>query len=49
MNTRKVIAMAAALVLTSGLTRAHAEEKSRYMGGDVKLTEAPNGAVVNAD
>ena len=27
---------------------AHAQEKSRYMGGDVELVKAPNGAIVNA-
>ena len=26
-----------------------AQEKSRYMGGDVELVEAPNGAIVNAE
>jgi hypothetical protein len=27
---------------------AHAQEKSPYMGGDVELIKAPNGAIVNA-
>ncbi len=28
---------------------ALAQEKSRYMGGPVELTEAPNGAIINAE
>jgi alkyl sulfatase BDS1-like metallo-beta-lactamase superfamily hydrolase len=28
---------------------ANAQEKSRYMGGDVELVKAPNGAIVNAE
>jgi len=32
-----------------GLSPAQAQEKSRYMGGEVPLTEAPNGAVVSAE
>ena len=27
----------------------NAQDKSRYMGGDVELVEAPNGAIVNAE
>ncbi len=49
MKPTKSIAMAAALLLTSGLFPAHAQEKSRYMGGEVTLKTAPNGAVVNAE
>ena len=52
MNDRKGIVMVAALaatLLTQGLFSAHAQEKSRYMGGEVTLTKAPNGAVVNAE
>ena len=30
-------------------TYTYAQEKSRYMGGEVELTEAPNGAIVNAE
>lgn len=29
--------------------RTHAQETFRYMGGEVNLTEAPNGAIVNAE
>jgi alkyl sulfatase BDS1-like metallo-beta-lactamase superfamily hydrolase len=52
MNTRRAIAVASAwavLVLSAGPFPAHAAEKSRYMGGEVTLEAAPNGAVVNAE
>ena len=49
MKPAKSIAMAAALLLTLGLFPAYAQEKSRYMGGEVTLKKAPNGAVVNAE
>ena len=49
MNTRKVIGMTVALLLALGLSPADAAEKSRYMGGEVTLTKAPNGAIVNAE
>ena len=52
MNTGKTIVMVAALavaLLTQALCPAYAQEKSRYMGGDVTLTKAPNGAIVNAE
>ena len=52
MNTGKTTVMVAALavaMLTQGLFTAHAQEKSRYMGGEVTLTKAPNGAIVNAE
>jgi hypothetical protein len=35
-------------VLTLWLFPAHAQEKSRYMGAEVPLDEAPTGAVINA-
>ncbi len=52
MNLHKMIVMVAALAamsLTQGRFPADAQEKSRYMGGEVPLTEAPNGAVVSAE
>ena len=52
MNARNTIAMAialVALVLTLGLSHVQAEEKSRYMGGEVTLKKAPNGALVDAE
>ena len=49
MNTGKVIYVTVAILLTLGLFPAHAAEKSRYMGGEVTLTKAPNGALVNAE
>ena len=38
-----------ALLLSTMLVSSYAQEVSPYMGGDVKLTEAPNGAVVRED
>jgi alkyl sulfatase BDS1-like metallo-beta-lactamase superfamily hydrolase len=49
MSSYKVIAIVVALALTHGLGSAHAQERSRYMGGEVTLKTAPNGAVVNAE
>jgi len=52
MKTCKAFAAAVALVgllLSPGLFRAYGEEKSRYMGGEVTLKTAPNGALVNAE
>ena len=52
MNLHKTIVMVAALAamfLAQGRFPADAQEKSRYMGGEVALTKAPNGAVVEAN
>jgi len=44
-----MVAALAAMSLTQGLFPAHAQEKSRYMGGEVTLTKAPDGALVSAE
>ena len=52
MTTSKLGAITAALVstvLTLSPLPAHAQEKSRYMGADVPLAEAPNGALIHAE
>ena len=38
-----------AAVAPLSLFPANAQEKSRYLGGEVPLAEAPNGAVINAE
>ena len=38
-----------ALVLSTMLTTSYAQEVSPYMGGEVKLTKAPNGAIARED
>jgi alkyl sulfatase BDS1-like metallo-beta-lactamase superfamily hydrolase len=48
-GTIAMVAALAAMSLTQGLFPAHAQEKSRYMGGEVTLTKAPNGAVLDAN
>jgi len=52
MNASRAIAVAAAsaaVLVTQSLHLVHAQEKSRYMGGEVTLKTAPNGALVNAE
>ncbi len=51
-RTHKTFSMAIMLgvfVTTVVLLPAQAEQKSRYMGGEVSLKKAPNGALVNAE
>ena len=43
MSSRPTMTIAVGLLLTLGLLRAHAEDKSRSMGGAVTLKKAPNG------
>ena len=48
--TGRVLPFCFAAIVFLGLCgTAMADEPSRYMGGPVKLVEAPNGAVVNAE
>jgi hypothetical protein len=52
MNVRKAMAMAAflmALVMMPVLSEVYAIDKSPYMGGDVNLTKAPNGAIIREE
>ena len=49
MNARRTTTLVAALVFLPGLLAASAQEKSRYMGGEVTFKTAPNGALVNAE
>ena len=51
MNICKAIIMAAAvaaMLLTQGSFPSRAQEKTRYIGGEVTLKNAPNGALGNA-
>jgi hypothetical protein len=49
MNARRTTTLVAALVFLPGLLATHAQEQSPYMGGEVTLETAPNGALVNAE
>ena len=44
-----VVAITTSVVSILKLCLVHAAEKSRYMGSEVTLTEAPNGAVINSE
>ena len=46
---KKSINQMMTLVLSVMAATSYAQEVSPYMGGDVKLTEAPNGAIVRED
>ena len=49
MKTLKLNALLVGLVVvTLVCNTAYTQEKSPYMGGDVELVEAPNGAIVNS-
>ena len=48
-NEYAVAAALAAALLTLGHVPVQAQEKSLYMGAEVPLAEAPNGAVINAE
>ena len=50
MKTLKLNALIVGLVVVATLVcnTAYTQEKSPYMGGDVELVEAPNGAIVNS-
>ena len=37
------------LMAATTFIQVHAQEPSRYMGGDVSLEKAPNGALVHAE
>ncbi len=52
MKISQILIMLAAmgtLLSTGGMYSSQAAEKSRYMGGEATIVEAPNGALVNAE
>lgn len=47
MKTIKLTLLTALALLTSNI--AVSQEKSPYMGGEVEMTELPNGGIINKD
>lgn len=46
---KRKMAVLLGIMVATALFQVHAQEQSRYMGGEVSLEKAPNGALVNAE
>jgi alkyl sulfatase BDS1-like metallo-beta-lactamase superfamily hydrolase len=48
-NMKRKTAIFLGVMVATASFQVHAQEKSRYMGGEVSLETAPNGALINAE